>query len=52
MTGAKATVRHFLDLDRLDTATLRHILDLGLAYQAGREAERRGAAAAKASRWR
>ncbi|MBI5162440.1 MAG: ornithine carbamoyltransferase [Magnetospirillum sp.] len=29
------TVRHFLDLDRLDTATVRRILDLGAAYKAG-----------------
>ncbi len=25
--------RHFLDIDELDTATLRHILDLGVAYK-------------------
>ncbi|CAA7612969.1 ornithine carbamoyltransferase [Magnetospirillum sp. SS-4] len=29
--------RHFLDLDAFDTATLRHILDLGAAYKAGRD---------------
>jgi ornithine carbamoyltransferase len=28
--------RHFLDLDRLDAAELRRILDLGAAYKAGR----------------
>jgi len=28
--------RHFLDLDTFDTATLRHILNLGAAYKAGR----------------
>jgi len=28
-------VRHFLDLDRFDAATLRRILDLGLAYKRG-----------------
>ena len=28
--------RHFLDLDQLDTATLRHILDVGKAYKRGR----------------
>ena len=33
--AAKASIRHFLDLDRLDTATLRHILDLGSAYKRG-----------------
>ncbi len=27
--------RHFLDLDRLDTATLRHILELGKAFKRG-----------------
>jgi ornithine carbamoyltransferase len=27
--------RHFLDLDRFDTATLRRILDLGLAFKKG-----------------
>jgi ornithine carbamoyltransferase len=27
--------RHFLDLDRLDAATLRHILDLGVAHKRG-----------------
>ena len=27
--------KHFLDLDDFDTATLRHILDLGAAYKAG-----------------
>ncbi|CAA7619776.1 Ornithine carbamoyltransferase [Candidatus Terasakiella magnetica] len=29
-------VRHFLDLDRFDSATLRHILDLGHAYKQGK----------------
>ena len=29
------SVRHFLDLDRFDTATLRTILDLGAAYKRG-----------------
>ncbi|HTV44190.1 MAG TPA: ornithine carbamoyltransferase [Stellaceae bacterium] len=28
--------RHFLDLDRFDSAELRHILDLGAAYKNGR----------------
>ncbi|MGH6980616.1 MAG: ornithine carbamoyltransferase, partial [Stellaceae bacterium] len=28
--------RHFLDLDRVETAELRRILDLGAAYKAGR----------------
>ncbi|KIL98213.1 Ornithine carbamoyltransferase [Paramagnetospirillum magnetotacticum MS-1] len=32
-TGAR---RHFLDLNEFDTATLRHILDLGLAYKQGK----------------
>ena len=27
------TVRHFLDLDQFDAATLRHILDLGVGYK-------------------
>jgi ornithine carbamoyltransferase len=36
--------RHFLDLDRLDAATLRRILDLGHAYKEGR---RKKAAAKK-----
>lgn len=27
--------KHFLDLDQFDTATLRHILDLGAAYKRG-----------------
>ena len=27
------TVRHFLDLDQLDAATLRHILELGVGYK-------------------
>ena len=30
------TPKHFLDLDAFDTATLRHILDLGAAYKAGK----------------
>jgi len=29
--------RHFLDLDQLDTVELRRMLDLGLAYKAGRD---------------
>ncbi len=29
-------IRHFLDLDRLDEPTLRHILDLGVALKRGR----------------
>ena len=28
--------KHFLDLDAFDTATLRHILDLGAAYKSGK----------------
>src|SRR3954468_19775610 len=28
--------RHFLDIDRHETAELRHMLDLGLAYKNGR----------------
>ncbi len=28
--------KHFLDLDTFDTPTLRHILDLGVAYKAGK----------------
>ena len=28
--------KHFLDLDSFDTPTLRHILDLGVAYKAGK----------------
>jgi ornithine carbamoyltransferase len=28
--------RHFLDIDRYETGELRHILDLGFAYKAGR----------------
>ena len=35
-TGA---LRHFLDLDRFETATLREILDLGLAYKQGKAAK-------------
>jgi ornithine carbamoyltransferase len=31
-----AAPRHFLDLDRLDSGELRHILDTGLAYKRGR----------------
>jgi ornithine carbamoyltransferase len=31
-----STPRHFLDLDDFDSATLRHILDLGSAFKAGR----------------
>ncbi|MBI3447258.1 MAG: ornithine carbamoyltransferase, partial [Magnetospirillum sp.] len=31
-----AAPRHFLDLDQFETATLRHILDLGLAYKQGK----------------
>ena len=27
--------RHFLDLDRFDGATLRHMLDLGTAFKRG-----------------
>jgi ornithine carbamoyltransferase len=30
------TPRHFLDIDRFDTGTLRRILDLGAAYKTGR----------------
>ena len=41
MTGS---VRHFLDLDQLDTATLRRILDRGLAMK---RALKRGEAAGK-----
>ncbi|WP_096704593.1 ornithine carbamoyltransferase [Magnetospirillum sp. 15-1] len=33
---ASGAPRHFLDLDGFDTATLRHILDLGLAYKQGK----------------
>jgi ornithine carbamoyltransferase len=33
--NASGAPRHFLDLDRFDTATLRHILDLGLAFKRG-----------------
>ncbi|MGE5545602.1 MAG: ornithine carbamoyltransferase [Solirubrobacterales bacterium] len=33
--GQAAQVRHFLDLDGLDSATLRRILDLGAAYKRG-----------------
>ena len=32
--------RHFLDLDRLDAATLRHILDLGASFKRGAGAHR------------
>ena len=28
--------KHFLDLDAFDTPTLRHLLDLGAAYKAGK----------------
>jgi ornithine carbamoyltransferase len=35
VTAPRGEIRHFLDLDRIDTATLRHILDLGLAYKRG-----------------
>ncbi|MEW5728263.1 MAG: ornithine carbamoyltransferase [Pseudomonadota bacterium] len=39
MTAARRSragqLRHFLDLDRLDAATLRRILDLGAAYKRG-----------------
>jgi ornithine carbamoyltransferase len=31
-----STPRHFLDIDRHETAELRHMLDLGLAYKNGR----------------
>ena len=31
-----STPRHFLDLDDFDSATLRHILDMGSAFKAGR----------------
>ena len=31
-----ADVKHFLDLDRFDTATLRAMLDAGAAFKAGR----------------
>jgi ornithine carbamoyltransferase len=34
--NASGAPRHFLDLDGFDTATLRHILDLGLAYKQGK----------------
>jgi ornithine carbamoyltransferase len=34
-----AEPRHFLDLDQLDTATLREILDLGRAYKEGTAAD-------------
>ena len=30
-----STLKHFLDLDQLDTATLRHILDTGSAFKRG-----------------
>jgi ornithine carbamoyltransferase len=30
-----STLKHFLDLDQLDTATLRHILDVGSAFKRG-----------------
>ncbi|HSV27981.1 MAG TPA: ornithine carbamoyltransferase, partial [Candidatus Omnitrophota bacterium] len=30
-------IRHFLDLDRFDSATLRRILDLGAAYKRGEQ---------------
>ena len=33
-----ATPRHFLDLDRLDGAELRRILDRGVAYKRGDDA--------------
>ena len=33
--------RHFLDLDRLDAATLRHILELGKAFKRGEGLDRR-----------
>jgi ornithine carbamoyltransferase len=32
--------RHFLDLDRIDAATLRHLLDKGRAYKHGKAPER------------
>nr|WP_068431126.1 ornithine carbamoyltransferase [Magnetospirillum sp. XM-1]CUW38314.1 Ornithine carbamoyltransferase\ len=35
-SNASGAPRHFLDLDGFDTATLRHILDLGLAYKQGK----------------
>ncbi|MDA8231788.1 MAG: ornithine carbamoyltransferase [Magnetospirillum sp.] len=33
--GRNGPVRHFLDLDRFDTPTLRRVLDLGAAYKRG-----------------
>ncbi len=33
--GRAGQIRHFLDLNRFDTETLRRILDLGLAYKRG-----------------
>jgi ornithine carbamoyltransferase len=39
--NASGAPRHFLDLDCFDTATLRHILDLGLAYKQGKAPEPR-----------
>jgi ornithine carbamoyltransferase len=36
VSAPPATPRHFLDLDRLDAAALRRILDLGGGYKSGR----------------
>jgi ornithine carbamoyltransferase len=36
VSAPQATPRHFLDLDRLDAAALRRILDLGSGYKSGR----------------
>ncbi len=35
MSAPRGNIRHFLDLDRLDAASLREILDLGAAYKRG-----------------
>ncbi len=37
MLDAQASPRHFLDLDRFDGATLRQMLERGMAYKTGRD---------------
>jgi ornithine carbamoyltransferase len=37
LVDQRAAPRHFLDIDRLDSAELRGILDLGIAYKKGRK---------------
>jgi len=39
LVGGRPSPRHFLDIDQLDSAELRAILDVGLAYKNGRPDE-------------